>query len=257
MAERWCDRLGVGACPWNLPDSWLLHDAAPATDGVSGGNDDDEPRDLVAVGADLKAATLVTAYCRGMFPMPINRRGMVGWWSPDPRAVLPLDALTASRSLRRSVRRYEIRVDTAFDEVIRRCGDPRRPHGWISRPIIAAYGRLHRLGIAHSVEAWADDRLVGGLYGVAIGGFFAGESMFHLARDASKVALMHLVGVLVDGGAVLLDVQWNTDHLESLGAIDVPRERYVQLVADAVALPVSPFDAAQARLVPGVVSRVT
>ncbi|HMT59228.1 MAG TPA: leucyl/phenylalanyl-tRNA--protein transferase [Microthrixaceae bacterium] len=234
MAERWCDRLGVGACPWNLPDSWLLHDAAPATDGVSGGNDDDEPRDLVAGGADLKAATLVTAYCRGMFPMPINRRGMVGWWSPDPRAVLPLDALRASRSLRRSVRRYEIRVDTAFDEVIRRCGDPRRPHGWISRPIIAAYGRLHRLGIAHSVEAWADDRLVGGLYGVQIGGLFAGESMFHSERDASKVALVALVERLSTTPNAILDVQWSTPHLESLGVVTVPRSVYLGRLARAL-----------------------
>ena len=207
---------------------------------------------------DLEPGTLLRAYRLGIFPMPLGERGPLGWWSPDPRGILPLDRFRVTRSLRQSARKYEVTVDRAFEQVVQTCAGLDRDGKWITPEITAAYVRLHALGWTHSVEVWSPGGdLVGGLYGVAIGGFFAGESMFHLARDASKVALMHLVGVLVDGGAVLLDVQWNTDHLESLGAIDVPRERYVQLVADAVALPVSPFDAAQARLVPGVVSRVT
>ncbi|MEO1060531.1 MAG: leucyl/phenylalanyl-tRNA--protein transferase, partial [Actinomycetota bacterium] len=160
--------------PWAFPDPAIADD-----DG------------LVGVGADLEPGTLLTAYRSGLFPMPLRRS--IGWWSPDPRGVLPLDGLRVTRSLRRSVRRYELRFDTAFPEVVRRCADPRRPHGWISPAIASAYGRLHELGWAHSVEAWEGDRLVGGLYGVSVDGLFAGESMFHDAVDASKVALVGLV----------------------------------------------------------------
>lgn len=193
------------------------------------------------VGGDLAPETLVTAYCAGLFPMPLGRRKRLGWWSPDPRAVLPLDGLVVSRSLRRSTRRYEVRVDTAFADTMRRCGDPRRPHGWITPEFGDAYERLHRLGVAHSVETWDGDELVGGLYGVSIGGLFAGESMFHAATDASKVALVHLVDRLAAGGATLLDVQWLTPHLASLGAIEVPRDRYVDALAAAIALDADPF----------------
>jgi leucyl/phenylalanyl-tRNA--protein transferase len=168
--------------------------------------------------------------------------GPLGWWSPDPRGILPLDGLHVSRSLRRSVRRFEVRVDTAFEEVMRGCADPKRPHGWIDRKFIAAYTGLHELGWAHSVETWSidasgRDALVGGLYGVAIGGLFAAESKFHRATDASKVAVVGLVELMRAGGGVLLDVQWTTPHLESLGAVEVPRARYLELVADAVARP--------------------
>jgi leucyl/phenylalanyl-tRNA--protein transferase len=178
--------------------------------------------------------------------MPVHRDGPMGWWSPDPRAIIPLDGLRVSRSLRKSCNRYEVRVDTSFTEVIDACADRRRPGGWITPEIRDAYVELHRLGWAHSVEAWSrDDRtLCGGLYGVAIGGLFAGESMFHVRPDASKVALAGLVERLRDsepGGTGpegrLLDVQWRTDHLATLGAMDLPRASYLGLLAAAVALP--------------------
>lgn len=196
--------------------------------------------DLVCVGADLAPGTLMAAYSRGLFPMGLGRHGsgQLGWWSPDPRGVLPLQELKVSKSLRRSLRRYRITLDTAFDEVVSACAAPDRPGRWITREIVAAYRELHRLGLAHSVEAWEDGELVGGLYGVGIGGLFAGESMFHLARDASKVAMVALVEILrADGHPRLLDVQWRTDHLASLGVIDLPRTRYLLELADALPLP--------------------
>ena len=204
-----------------------------------------DPQGPVAIGADLEPGTLLAAYRSGLFPMPVGRR-RVGWWSPDPRGVLPLDGLRASRSLRRSCTRFEVRVDTAFDAVIEACADPSRPHGWIDERIQAAYRRLHELGWAHSVEAWSPDGcLVGGLYGVAIGGLFAGESMFHHATDASKVALVRLVELLRAGeshrtGAALLDVQWKTDHLASLGVIEIPRPAYLARLRAAMAGPLPP-----------------
>jgi len=188
------------------------------------GSDPDGP---VAIGGDLEPGTLLAAYRAGLFPMPLGRRRQIGWWSPDPRGVLPIDGLVVSRSLRRSIRRYEVRVDTAFERVVRACADPRREHGWIDADIVEAYTRLHDLGWAHSVETWDDDRLVGGLYGVGIGSFFAGESMFHHAQDASKVALVHLVELLRDGDEPLLDVQWSTPHLASLGVVEIARVEYL------------------------------
>jgi leucyl/phenylalanyl-tRNA--protein transferase len=163
---------------------------------------------------------------------------LLAWWSPDPRGVLPLDGLRVSRSLRRSRRRFVIRFDTAFDAVVTACADARRPGGWITGDIAAAYGELHRLGWAHSVEAWSGDgRLVGGLYGVGIGGLFAGESMFHTETDASKVALVALVDRLQAGGATLLDVQWSTPHLASLGVVEISRADYLARLAHAITLP--------------------
>lgn len=211
------------------PTAWGMPDPASADD--SG---------LVAVGADLEPGTILAAYRSGLFPMPVRRKVM-GWWSPDPRGVLPLDGLRVSRSLRRSCARYEVRVDTAFDAVIEACADPKRPHGWIDHRIRDAYRTLHRMGWAHSVESWDDDgRLVGGLYGIAIGGLFAGESMFHRATDASKVALVHLVELLREGGAELLDVQWRTDHLATLGVVEIPRAEYLQRLAQAIERPLPP-----------------
>ena len=207
---------------WEFPDS--LHDI-----------DDD----VVGMGADLGPATLLSAYRHGLFPMPGNPGMPMLWWSPDPRGILPLAGLKVSRSLRASVRRMEVRVDTAFDEVIRACADPSRDSGWIDEDIIDAYTELHDLGWAHSVETWQDGRLVGGLYGIAIGGLFAGESMFHRVTDASKVALVGLVGLLRDELADrrLLDVQWSTPHLASLGAVEVPRTTYLDLLQDALEVP--------------------
>lgn len=199
--------------------------------------DVDDPAEIVGVGADLAAGTLLAAYRQGLFPMPVQ--GRLAWWSPWRRGVLPLDGLRVSRSLRRSCRRFEVRIDTAFDEVITACADPRREHGWIDDDIRVAYQRLHRLGWAHSVEAWSLDGggLAGGLYGVAIGGLFAGESMFHRETDASKVALVALVDLLREGGASLLDVQWSTPHLETLGVVEVSRREYLSQLADALRRP--------------------
>lgn len=183
--------------------------------------------DLVAAGADLAPETLVDAYSRGMFPMPISRK-QLGWFSPDPRGIIPLEGLRVTRSLRQSTRRYGITVNKAFVEVMTACADPKRPLGWINDEFIDAYTTLHRLGWAHSVEAReADGTLVGGLYGVRIGRFFAGESMFSRARDASKVALVALVELMSESGMELLDVQWQTEHLASLGAVSIPRSDYL------------------------------
>jgi leucyl/phenylalanyl-tRNA--protein transferase len=198
---------------------------------------------VVGVGADLEPGTLLAAYRVGLFPMPVGRRRLA-WWSPDPRGVLPIDGLRVSRSLRKACARFEIRVDSAFGAVVDACADPHRPHGWITKDIRRAYGSLHELGWAHSVEAWSDDELVGGLYGVGIGGLFAGESMFHRATDASKVALVALVALLDPHPDTLIDVQWATPHLGSLGVVEVPRPEYLRRLARAVRRPPPPSFAA-------------
>jgi len=215
------------------PSPWVFADIHEA----------DAEEDLVAIGADLEPGTILGAYRRGLFPMPFGSgrgsREPMGWWSPVHRGVLGLDDLAVSRSLSRSVRDFEIRIDTAFAEVIDSCADPRRPHGWIDRRVRDAYVRLHGLGWAHSIEAWRDDRLEGGLYGLAMGGLFAGESMFHRARDASKVALVGLVEALRDehGPQRLVDVQWQTPHLQSLGVREVAREDYLAQLGELLAVP--------------------
>ena len=213
------------------PTPWALPDPADAPPG----------EEVVGVGADLEPGTLLAAYRCGLFPMHLGADGPIAWWPPDPRGVLPLEALVVHRSLRRSCRRHRVTVDVAFEDVVRACADPSRPHGWIDESFVAAYTRLHELGWAHSVEVWSEsaggDRLVGGLYGVAVGGLFAGESMFHRARDASKVALVATVERLQRGGGVLFDVQWCTDHLASLGAVSISREDYLGRVRDAIERP--------------------
>ena len=187
---------------------------------------------MVAVGADVDPGTLLAAYRCGLFPMPMETGGPMAWWSPDPRGVLDPGGMRISRSLRRSTARYEIRVDTAFPEVLEACADPAREHGWIDGRIASAYVELHRLGWAHSVEAWDADGLAGGLYGVAIGGLFAGESMFHRRIDASKVALTGLVDLLGNGSDRLVDIQWCTPHLARLGAVELSREAYLEVLPD-------------------------
>ena len=193
--------------------------------------------DLIAIGGDLEPATLVNAYRRGLFPMAVTAlEGKLGWWSPDPRGIVPLDRLRVTTSMRQSARRFDIRVDTCFADVMRACGNPSREDGWITDEFIAAYTALHQLGWAHSVEVFdRDGQLAGGLYGLRIQGLFAGESMFHARRDASKVALMGLVQLMRDSGMTLLDVQWCTEHLASLGAIEVSRAQYLTRLADALA----------------------
>jgi leucyl/phenylalanyl-tRNA--protein transferase len=192
--------------------------------------------DLVSIGGDLEPSTIIGAYRRGIFPMEVSGAdGQTGWWAPEPRGILPLDRLRVTKSMRQSAKRYTIRVDTCFARVIRGCADPSREGGWLSEEFIAAYQRLHELGWAHSVEAFdREGQLVGGLYGVRIDALFTGESMFHVARDASKVALMALVDLMRSDGLTLLDVQWCTEHLASLGAIAIPRLEYLARLADAV-----------------------
>jgi len=207
---------------WPEPENqWAFPDAR-----------DTGPDEIAAVGADLEPGTVLAAYRRGLFPMRVRRR--LAWWSPDPRGIIPLDGFHCSRSLRRALGRFDVRVDTAFDAVVRGCADPRRPGGWIDDSFLAAYTRLHAMGWAHSVEAWHDGELAGGVYGLRIGRFFAGESMFHRVTDASKVALWATVELLRVDAASLFDVQWLTPHLQSLGAVAVSRERYLELLASAV-----------------------
>jgi leucyl/phenylalanyl-tRNA---protein transferase len=244
-----------GPSRWRFPD--------PATAGEDG---------LVGIGADLEPATLVDAYRRGIFPWP-HPGAPLPWFSPDPRGVIPLDGVRCPRSLRARLRRsgWETTVDRAFAAVLAGCADrprgrgsgglkPRPPEDrgsgglkpsppeegldgatWITPPMRAAYQRLHDLGHAHSLEVWDGDELVGGLYGVGVGGVFTGESMFHLATDASKVALVDLVARLTEAGGCLIDVQMVTPHLASLGARDLSRAEFLGLLArvrdDPVRLP--------------------
>jgi leucyl/phenylalanyl-tRNA--protein transferase len=182
---------------------------------------------------------LVGAYARGWFPMAVDA-GEIRWYSPDPRGIIPLESFHVSKRLARVIRSgaFEIRVDTAFGEVIRACAGAERdrtdPGTWISDEIVESYCAMHESGLAHSVEAWQDQRLAGGLYGVAIGGAFFGESMFHRVTDASKVALAALVDRLRSRGFRLLDAQWVTEHLEQFGAIEIPRRRYLKLLEDSL-----------------------
>jgi leucyl/phenylalanyl-tRNA--protein transferase len=198
------------------------------------------PTDLIALSNEFDADLVEMAYRHGVFPMPTGRA--MGWFSPLERGILPLDRLRVTRSLRKSARHYEVRVDHAFAEVLAACGDRSRPNGWIDDDIRRVYTELHEAGVVHSVEAWTrDGELAGGLYGVSIGGLFAGESMFHrpqIGRDASKVALISLVERLAsDGADRLLDVQWLTPHLASLGAIEVSRHDYLARLERALARP--------------------
>lgn len=198
---------------------------------------DESEEDLVAFGADLEPGTILSAYRQGIFPMPLDGVDEITWWSPVRRGVLPLDGLRVTRSMRQSAKRFTVSVDTAYDAVVEGCADPARHGRWIDDRIVSAYRRLHDLGWVHSVEVWQGSELAGGLYGVAIGGLFAGESMFHRETDASKVALMALVELLHDGQNRLLDVQWVTRHLESLGAVEVSRAEYLRRTRLALTVP--------------------
>lgn len=194
------------------------------------------PDGLVGVGGDLLPATLLTAYADGVFPW-FNAGDPVLWWSPDPRGIIELpDGLHVSRSLQRTLRKglFRTTANRAFAAVMAACGENRDGGTWVTPDMLAAYTELHRLGHAHSVEVWQGDTLVGGVYGVAVGGLFAAESMFHRATDASKVALVALRDRLVAGGYVLWDVQMTNDHTVTLGAVDVPRAAYLRRLRAAV-----------------------
>ncbi|CAB4903854.1 MAG: leucyl/phenylalanyl-tRNA--protein transferase [Actinobacteria bacterium] len=209
-----------GPCDWNLPNPRF---------GEPG-------EEVLAVGADLDPATVLAAYRIGLFPMHVST-GELAWWSPDPRGVMELDELVVSTSLRKSVRRYRVTFDCAFEEVIRGC-DENREDSWITEEFIATYGALHEMGWAHSVEVWDGADLVGGLYGIEVGGLFAGESMFHRKRDASKVAFVALVEKLKTcQGPRLIDVQWQTDHLATLGVSRISRNDYLDRLDIAITLP--------------------
>jgi leucyl/phenylalanyl-tRNA---protein transferase len=194
---------------------------------------------LVAIGGDLQPASLLRAYRAGVFPW-FDEGDPLLWWSPDPRAVFELDRFHVSQRLARTLRsgRFRVTYDSAFAAVIRGCAD-RAQGSWITREMIAAYERLHRLGHAHSVEAWVGAELAGGIYGLALGGFFAGESMFTRLRDGSKVALAHLVETLRTRGFQLFDIQMLTAHTASLGAIEIPRREYLGRLKRALACDVS------------------
>ena len=174
----------------------------------------------------IAANLLLHAYRNGVFPMA-GEDGEIAWYSPDPRTIIPLETFHVPHGLKRTLKKnvFEIRLNTSFESVIRQCAT--RPETWINEEVVESYLNLHRLGHAHSVEAWLDGRLAGGLYGVSIGGAFFGESMFHVATDASKVALHALVMRLRACGYSLLDTQWTTPHLQNFGVLEIPRKDYL------------------------------
>jgi leucyl/phenylalanyl-tRNA--protein transferase len=191
---------------------------------------------LVAFGGDLRPATLLRAYRSGAFPW-FSDGDPILWWSPDPRAIFELDGFCLSRRLARTIRagKFRVTINHAFTDVMRGCAD--RDHTWVTAEMIAAYTRLHELGHAHSIETWVGDELAGGVYGVALGGMFAGESMFHRVTDASKVALAYLFEYLQGHGFVLFDTQVVTEHTARLGAVEIPRDEYLSRLKAALEVP--------------------
>ena len=191
-----------------------------------------EPNGLLAAGGDLSPQRLIEAYKHGIFPW-YSESDPILWWSPDPRLVLFPENLRISRSLTKSLRKdYEIRTDSAFEKVMRKCAEPRRDGAgtWISEEMVSAYCALHAMGIAHSVETWVEGDLVGGLYGIALGKVFFGESMFSRRTDASKIAFVHLVLQLKRWGFSMIDCQVRTEHLASLGATEIPRSEFASIL---------------------------
>ena len=227
--------------PWVLtPENINAFNRPQSEDPETEWNFDSVPMqddDLIAIGANLEPGTLIQAYRHGLFPMPMDRKKL-GWWSPVTRGIIPLDAVHISRSLQKNLTQFSVRVDTCFTDVMQACGSSARPHGWINTEFIDAYTLLHRSGWANSVEVFLDEQLVGGIYGVRIGRLFAGESMFHTHTDASKTALVALAALLDAAGVVLFDVQWTTEHLKSLGAVDITRDSYLRLLKEAQKSPI-------------------
>lgn len=200
-----------------------------------------------AIAKRIDPEIVLSAYRCGFFPMAQSRNGPVSWFSPDPRAIIPLESFNIPRSLRKEMTReqYPVTIDKAFDEVIRECARERSmDETWISDEIVHVYSALHRMGFAHSVETWSGRWLCGGLYGVTIGGAFFGESMFSRLSNTSKIALVHLVGRLRERGYRLLDTQIINDHIRQFGAIEIPRAKYLELLESAISLPVRFTDVA-------------
>ena len=196
---------------------------------------------LTYFGSSWDSEVLLAAYRRGMFPMPYELAGdecAIGWWSPFERAIFIPSEVVVSTSLRRSFKKFTVTMDQDFESVIRACGNPERPGGWINQDVIDSYCELHQMGIAHSVEVWNSNAdLVGGLYGLDLGGVFAAESMFHTHSDASKVALAFLGKRLDDGSGRIIDTQWQTDHLASMGATTLSRLEYCALLPQLLKIP--------------------
>ncbi len=215
------------------PPSVELPDPAAAEPGA----------EILALGSAIDPSLMLAGYRRGLFAMPWAD-DLIGWFSPDPRGVLPLENLHVSRSLRRSMRRYRVSVDEHFPDVVAACADRARPGHWITAEFELCYRQLHHMGWAHSIEVWDGPQLVGGLFGVEVGGLFAGESMFHAATDASKTAMVALVQILAAaGGQRLLDVQWWSPHLGTMGVVEVGRPEYLRQLAAVAAVPAA-FDSA-------------
>lgn len=219
----------------------------------SGDGDGEWPNGLVAVGGSLHPDGLIAAYSAGVFPWSSDP--VLTWWSPDPRAIFDLATWRPHRTIWRSARRsgWRFSVDRDFAGVMRACGEATadRPSTWITGEFVRSYGELHRRGLAHSIEVWEGEALVGGLYGVALGGFFGGESMFHRRTDASKAAVAYLIERLRAGGFTLLDAQVPTPHLERLGAVCIPRDDYLARLHAALATPASLTEAPPAALAAG------
>ena len=204
-------------------------------------NDPNSRIPLTKFGVSYHPEVLLAAYARGLFPMPMQIGKFdtgIGWWSPAERAIFYPDQIRITRSLRKSLKRFKVTVDRAFERVVVACGNPEREQGWIDADVVSGFTRMHQLGHAHSIEVWnSKGELVGGLYGVEFGGVFAGESMFHLERDASKVALVHLAAIMSDDYERIIDTQWMTDHLESLGAVPISRAEYCDLIVGLLTTP--------------------
>lgn len=219
-------RVLASTCRYEFPDPLIVPD---------------EFGDLISLGADLEPSTLLYAYSHGLFPMYVDTSPqesgdkVLGWFSPAERGVFDVNNLRVTRSMIQSAKKYDVRVDTCFEDLMRMCMSVPREGGWINDDFVHAYVRMYELGFAHSVEVFHNNELVGGLYGLGFAGF-AGESMVHSARDASKVALMHLTTLMREQGATLLDAQWLTPHLETLGAVGLTRERYFEQLTQSLKL---------------------
>ncbi len=196
---------------------------------------------LTNFGSNWDCETLISAYRVGLFPMPYEideNESAIGWWSPKSRAIFYPDQIHVSTSLKSAVKKFTVTVGQDFEAVIRACGNPERESGWINEDVISAFTELHRIGVAHSIEVWdSAGKLAGGLYGLELGGVFAGESMFYVTKNASKVALVHLGALLNDGSGRIIDTQWMTRHLESMGAKPIDRGDYCRLLPNLMVLP--------------------